>query len=321
MQLSVLLQFISLKGEAFPDRRADLYREYFQIVIDRDVEKSPALREHRDLLEGLHSFLGFRLHGAAEVDQSRRTLNRHEIISLAGHWLEDEGYPTTVAAQYFALGEERFGLIVAASGEGDETTYGFEVQPIQEYFAASYISNRLPDRSAHEIFELLIHRTHWREVALFLAGLRRPNEKADLVARAKAADMDISEGWQQNGRAIVLQLLREGVLSQPRHVLTQAMHFVMELLDMKTLRVQRTPNALMETIYQLGKLYSSTQTLPKRIVESAREHFQSEDEHALAVIHRLAARLLPEKTVHTSCIGIHRRNGAGSILGPHDLSI
>ena len=29
MQLSVLLQFIYLKGEAFPDRRAELYRDYF----------------------------------------------------------------------------------------------------------------------------------------------------------------------------------------------------------------------------------------------------------------------------------------------------
>ena len=59
MQLSVLLQFIYLKGEAFPDRRAELYRDYFQIVIDRDVEKSPELREHRELVEGLHAYLGF----------------------------------------------------------------------------------------------------------------------------------------------------------------------------------------------------------------------------------------------------------------------
>ncbi len=294
MQLSVLLQFIYLKGEAFPDRRAELYRDYFQIVIDRDVEKSPELRQDRDLVEGLHAFLGFRLHGGTEADKGRRTLNRREIIKLAGHWLEDEGYPNTVAARYFALGEERFGLIVAVSGEGDETTYGFEVQPIQEYFAASYISNRLADGSAHEIFELMIHRSYWREVALFLAGLRRPNEKADLIARAKAADMDVSEGWQQNGRAIVLQLLREGVLSQPRHVLTQAMDFVMELLDLRTLRVQRTPIVLTETICQLGKLYS-TDVLPERIVDCAREYFESEDEDALAVIHRLAARLLPEE--------------------------
>ena len=143
MQLSVLLQFIQLKGEAFPDRRAELYRDYFQIVIDRDVEKSPELREDRDLVEGLHSYLGFRLHGTAEIEQGGRALNRDVIVDLAGHWLEREGHTKDLAAKYFALGEERFGLIVALSGEGHETAYGFEVQPIQEYFAAAYISNRL----------------------------------------------------------------------------------------------------------------------------------------------------------------------------------
>ena len=79
MQLSVLLQFIQLKDEAFPDRRADLYDEYFKKVIDRDVLKSPSLREHRELIEGLHSFLGFRLHGSTEAAQGRRSL------TFAGH--------------------------------------------------------------------------------------------------------------------------------------------------------------------------------------------------------------------------------------------
>ena len=294
MQLSVLLQFIYLKGEAFPDRRAELYRDYFQIVIDRDVEKSPELRKNRDLVEGLHSFLGFHFHGATEIGQRRRIWNRTKIVSLAGRWLQEEGHPDSVADRFFALGEERFGLIVAVSGEGDETTYGFEVQPIQEYFAASYISNRLADGKAHEIFELLIHRNYWREVALFLAGLRRPNEKADLVARAKAADQDASRGWEQNGRSIVLQLLREGVLHQPRHVLTEAMDFVVELLDMKKLRVQRTPEGLIETICQLGELYP-TDALRNRIVHLAEGYCRSDDEHALAVIHRVAARLLPSE--------------------------
>ena len=186
MQLSVLLQFIYLKGEAFPDRRADLYREYFQIVIDRDVEKSRELRKRRELVEGLHAFLGFRIHGMTEIDDSRRSLNREEIVRLAGGWLNREGHSSELADRYFALGEERFGLIVALSGEGHETTYGFEVQPIQEYFAAAYISNHLPEANAHDVFELIVPRSYWREVALFLAGLRRPNEKADLVGPSEA---------------------------------------------------------------------------------------------------------------------------------------
>ena len=293
MQLSVLLQFIHLKGEAFPDRRAELYRDYFQIVIDRDVEKSPDLRNNRDLVESLHSFLGFHFHGATEINQAGRALKRRDIINLAGSWLEsEEGLSNSLADSFFALGEERFGLIVAVSGEGDETTYGFEVQPIQEYFAASYISNRLANGNAHEIFELLVHRDYWREVALFLAGLRRPNEKADLVARAKAADNDVSIGWKQNGRAIILQLLREGVLHQPRHVLKEAIEFVADLLEISTLRVQRSPEALIEMLCQVGKLYV-TETLSNRVACVVESYSNSCDEYALSIIHRVAAKLLP----------------------------
>ena len=183
---------------------------------------------------------------------------------------------------------------MAVSGEGDDTTYGFEVQPIQEYFAASYISNRLPNGTAHEVFELLVHRNYWREVALFLAGLRRPNEKADWVVRAKEADRQESRGWQQNGRAIVLQLLREGVLQQPGHVLREAMDFIVDLLDISTLRIQRTPDGLVETVARLGPLYPND-GLCKRIARIADSYEDWDDEYALAAIHRVAARLLPRK--------------------------
>ena len=292
MQLSVLLQFIKLKADAFPERRAELYRDYFQIVIDRDVEKSGELRKVRDLVEGLHSYLGFRLHGAAEIDGGRRTLRRDELVTLTEDWLRRESQVERVPEEFFALGEERFGLIVAMSGEGEDTNYGFEVQPIQEYFAASHISTGLPNGMAHEVFELLIHRNHWREVALFLAGLRRRNEKADLIARARAADEETSKAWRQNGRAIILQLLREGVFRQPRHVLTEAMSLAMDLLDMKKLRVQRTPAALVTTLQEVGQLYP-TRAFRDRVVEVAEDLFGSADEDAVSVIYGLAAKLLP----------------------------
>ena len=249
MQLSVLLQFIARRGDAFPDRRAELYREYFQVVIDRDVEKSPELAEIRDMMESLHSFLGFRLHGAAEVEGGRRSFGRQEVVALAVRWLEEEGHSTAAASDYFALGEERFGLIVAVSGEGTETRYGFEVQPIQEYFAASYISNRLQTADANDVFGWLIQRPYWREVALFLGGLRRSNEKADLVARARLADTRPLRPWDQSGHAIVHALLQEAVLSQPRHVLVEAIRFVLELVESAALRLHPEAD---ELIRELG---------------------------------------------------------------------
>ena len=293
MQLSVLLQFIYLKGEAFPDRRAELYRDYFQIVIDRDVEKSPELRKHREIVEGLHSYLGFLLHGYAEAEKGRRSLNRNEIVQLAGRWLEGEGHPKELAGSYFALGEERFGLIVALSGEGYETTYGFEVQPIQEYFAAAYISNRLANGRAHEIFETLIYKDYWREVALFLAGLRRPNEKADLVARAKEADTEMRGRGQQNGRTIILQLLREGVLSQPRHVQSEAMHYAMGFLDRSTLRFQRSPEEVMDSLSELARLYGNEET-HGRIGDVVRNVADSNDHGLVSLVHRMAGNALPK---------------------------
>ena len=293
MQLSVLLQFIYLKGEAFPDRRAELYRDYFQIVIDRDVEKSPELREHRDLVEGLHSFLGFRIHGMTEIENGGRTLDRNEIVRLAGQWLDQEGHSSELADKYFALGEERFGLIVARSGEAQETSYGFEVQPIQEYFAAAYISDRT-DADAHDIFQLLIHRSYWREVALFLAGLRRPNEKADLVARAKIADNKSTQDRQRHsGKVMVLQLMQEGVLTQPRHVLSEALNFVMKMVNPVALRAHPAPQVLMRVLSELIGRYGDAATRDQ-IAHVTQQYSESNDYHLLALIHRLAADVLAQ---------------------------
>ena len=294
MQLSVLLQFISLKGEAFPDRRAELYRDYFQIVIDRDVEKSPELRTHREVVEGLHCYLGFLLHGFAEAEKGRRALNRNEIVQLAGQWIEGQGHSRDLASKYFALGEERFGLIVALSGEGYETTYGFEVQPIQEYFAAAYISNRLTNGRAHDVFQTLIYRDYWREVALFLAGLRRPNEKADLVARAKQADSVAADSSQQSGRAIVLQLLREGVLSQPLHLQLEAMRYVIGFLKTPTLRLQRNPHELIDALSELVRMYGTAEIYAK-IVEIVKGVSHVRDHGLVSLMHRMAGSALPKE--------------------------
>ena len=180
MQLSVLLQFIRLKGEAFPDRRAELYRDYFQIVIDRDVEKSPELRKNREVIQALHEFIGYKIHALTEVKKADRTLERQRLIDMVRDWLKARGHEPGMAQNFFKLGEERFGLIVASKGEGEETRYGYAIQPIQEYFSAAFLNNQIASDAAHNIFEAMINRSYWREVALFLSGLRRQNEKEDL---------------------------------------------------------------------------------------------------------------------------------------------
>lgn len=291
MQLSVLLQFIRLKGEAFPDRRAELYREYFQIVIDRDVEKSPQLRKNRLVIQAIHEFIGYKIHALTEVNQADRTLDRARLIDMVREWMKDRGDKPEMAHQFFKLGEERFGLVVASSGEGEETRYGYEIQPIQEYFAAAYISNQMIESGAHDTFESMIRRPYWREVALFLAGLRRPNEKADLILRARNIDQERQVGWRQDGRAIILQLLQEGVFSEPPYVYSQALEFMLDLLDARKLKVQREPSGFLRILEALMDRHSSDQHR-ERVVGLLRDYETCTDDYVLMRLYRVAGLLL-----------------------------
>ena len=142
MQLSVLLHFIRLKGEAFPDRRAELYREYFKTVIDRDVEKSPHLRQNREKIEALHEVIGFQIHSRAESDRAATSLSHEQLIEIVENWLKSEGQKVELARELFRTSEERLGLVVTLKGEGVASRYGFEVQPVREYFAAAYINDK-----------------------------------------------------------------------------------------------------------------------------------------------------------------------------------
>jgi hypothetical protein len=196
-----------------------------------------------------------------------------------------------MALEFFKLGEERFGLVVASKGEGEETRYGYEVQPIQEYFAAAYISNQMREGAAHDTFENMLRRPYWREVALFLAGLRRPNEKADLILRARNVDSDKRMGWRQDGRAVVFQLLQEGVFSEPPYVYFQALEFVLELLDVKKHKVQKEPPGLLEGLEMLMNGHAAEQHKEK-MLGLLKEYGDSTDSYALKRLYRIAAKTL-----------------------------
>jgi hypothetical protein len=289
MQLSVLLHFIRLKGEAFPDRRAELYRDYFRTVIDRDVEKSAELRKQRELIETLHQFLGYKIHALTEAQQADGTLSRNQLLQLVEEWLRAQGNQIKTADELFKLGEERLGLIVALKGEGGEASYGYEIQPIREYFAAAFINDQIRG-DAHAIFQTMVRRPYWREVALFLAGLRRPNEKADLVVRAKHLDSDDEWGWRQDGRAVTLQLLQEGAFSQPQHVFSEALDFVLDLLDPEIVVASNEPKGVVDVLPVLLK-QDEAHRHRIRLLNLLKRFRQCDDEHIIWRLHRIASRV------------------------------
>lgn len=295
MQLSVLLHFIRLKGEAFPDRRAELYRDYFRTVIDRDVEKSPELRQKREVIETLHELLGYKIHLLTEADKADGTLRRPQLLEIVKHWMNAQVTNAASAAdEILRIGEERLGLIVALRGEGEEAKYGFEIQPIREYFAAAYINEQIQG-NAHDVFESLIYRAYWKEVALFLAGLRRPNEKADLITRAKVVERNPEIGWRHDGRVIVLQLLQEGVFSQPRHVFSEAVDFIIDVLDPNLVSAPSEPKDALEVLPGLIQQSEKEQHMD-RLLRIADNYRANDDAQANYRIYTILSSLIePDK--------------------------
>lgn len=294
MQLAVLLHFIALKGAAFPDHRAGLYQQYFDVVLDRDVEKSPALAKVRQLMVGLHAFLGFQLHGSAEVENADRTLHRRRVLELSESWIQRWGDTDASVEELFKLGQERFGLVMELSGDGENVRYGFPVQPIQEYFAAEYISNYWPSddqEDSHAIFGRLVNRQYWREVALFFAGLRRLDEKADLILIARQEDKHRKQRRSENGRLLVLQLMQERVLTNPRRVSESAIDYILELFDPEVLRFQRYPMPILDAACALAKEFKPKALAPL-LMEGACKAAEGRDHMAVSILHQAAAKRL-----------------------------
>lgn len=290
MQLSVLLHFIRLKGEAFPDRRAELYRDYFRTVIDRDVEKSPELRKQRDIIETLHQLLGYKIHSLSEAEQADGMLKRGQLLDIVQEWLNSQGYKVKTAGELFKLGEERLGLIVALKGEGEEARYGYEIQPIREYFAAAFINEQI-EGNAHDVYEAMLHRSYWKEVALFLAGLRRPNEKADLILRAKVADDDKDLGWRQHGRSITFQLLQEGVFGQAGQVYSEAINYLIDLFDPSILQGYDEPKNFLAGLPPLIKQGDASRHID-RIKSIIDRYKHSSDEYTLFRLYKVVCKIL-----------------------------
>ncbi len=313
MQLSVLLHFIRLKGEAFPDRRAELYREYFKTVIDRDVEKSPRLRQHRDDIEALHEVIGFEIHSRAESDAAAASLGHEDLIQIVRGWLAGQGRKTELADELFRLGEERLGLIMILRGEGVDARYGFDVQPIREYFTAAFINDKR-EGNAHDLFQLMVRRSFWREVALFLAGLRRANERADLLSRARTLDEGDDDAWRGEGRAIVLQLLQEGVLTTPGHVHRDALSFLIEALDPLERVVRNDPQELVRALPELISSCDSAQ-LREALRALLDKALKGEDRYALSRLWKVAHRVIPAQDLQEPLLGYtSTREGAEPLV-------
>src|SRR4051812_40763517 len=93
MQLAILLNLIHRLGEALPDQRTHLYKRYMELFLDREADKSPAVRDHRELLTRLHGSLAWLLQSDAERAGGAGRIARPELDAFAREFLVNEGWP------------------------------------------------------------------------------------------------------------------------------------------------------------------------------------------------------------------------------------
>jgi hypothetical protein len=218
MQLAILLFFISVKGASLPDKRTALYDEYIDIFLNREAEKSPIVRDHRDLLVQMHRYLAWKLQVEAESSSGSGKIPESRLLEMLRVYLEATGHDTLLLNALFTGMQERVGAIVSRV----KGTYEFEVQPLREYFAARYLYDTAPysppgsprSGTRPERFEAITRNFYWLNVARFYAGCYSTGELASLSDCIDELAASEQFKFTSHPRRLCSMLLADYVFSQ-----------------------------------------------------------------------------------------------------------
>ncbi|MFS0885513.1 NACHT domain-containing protein [Aeromicrobium sp. 179-A 4D2 NHS] len=181
MQLAILLHLLYRRG-LLPQQRTDLYVDYVQTFFDRESEgKEPLADSERRTIEDVHAFLGWHIQSRSEAGLSTGSISREDISVLLEEFLSGrEGGPELAGRLFDALTSRVICLVERRKG-----FFEFEVQSLQEYFAARHIFDNAPSRGVgntkDDCVEALMQRPYWFNVLRFFAGMLSKGEVKSLV--------------------------------------------------------------------------------------------------------------------------------------------
>lgn len=252
MQLTILLSLILTRGSSLPDKRTALYDNYVDLFFNRESEKSPVVREHRDLLIDIHRYLAWVLQSEAEQETARGSISQDRLQHTLASYLAREEQPTNLAKELFTGMVER----VVFSVSRVEGTFEFEVQPLREYFAARFLYETAPYSppgkeqrgTKPDRFDALARNFYWTNVTRFYAGCFSKGELSALVERLE--DLANEEGFKAttHPRMLACTLLADWVFSQNPKSVAKVVKLVLDGIGLRYLlasgphaRRHRTP--------------------------------------------------------------------------------
>jgi len=212
-----------------PDKRTALYDSYIELFFNREAEKSPVVRDNRELLINIHRYLAWLLHSEAELGSEHEAGRRNgaiasdRLIAVLREYLSREGHDPDLADTLFKGMVERVVALVSRV----EGTYEFEVQPLREYFAARFLYETAPYSptgaekygTKPDRFDAIARDFYWLNVTRFYAGCYSKGELASLIDSLRELVKDKHFRLLSHPRVLGGILLSDWVFSQyPRSV-------------------------------------------------------------------------------------------------------
>jgi hypothetical protein len=246
MQLAILLSLLLTRGSSLPDKRTALYDFYMDLFFSREAEKSPLVRDHRELLVDIHRYLAWLLHSESELGNSRASISQERLQFVIREYLSREGHDPNLVNQLFTGMVERVVALVSRV----EGTFEFEVQPLREYFAACHLYYTAPQSSAGkerpgskpDRFDAIAANFYWLNVTRFYAGCYSKGELSSLVERL--LELGEEKGFRSTSypRILAATLLTDWVFAQNPKSVQQLVGFVLQGTGFRYLLDQTAPS-------------------------------------------------------------------------------
>ncbi|WP_406325711.1 hypothetical protein OG784_12080 [Streptomyces sp. NBC_01617] len=313
MQLAILLWLVHTRGWNLPDKRTALYDEYINTLLDREADKTPVVRKHREELLAIHGHLGWLLHARSQERSGNHGAGDIEFAELKRtiwEYLEAKEGPSDRISEIIDGIRRIFVLVDRIQGK-----FEFQVQPLREFFAARHLYKTAPYQtnavevtgSRPERLEALIRDPHWMNVARFFCGWYDVGELADLTQRLGDLWEDSYHRFSLHSRLLVAYLLSDYVsAAAPRNTRRIAANLT-DLLSMRQIL-----NAQEMGLYQSSstkELIPVDSGLPV-LIDAAKKYYTQPVGDA--VVYELARLLLQMPSVERSEWWVENLPGKGS---------
>jgi hypothetical protein len=173
LQVTIMAELVGKLGQP-PQERYGLFKEYFKVVYDREVERDTPvaniLRRYRTEIDAIHYHAGLLLQVESErTGQTDAKLESGRLARIVRSHFSEEGHTGSdldnLVSQVIAAAGQRLVFLVGV--EADQV--GFEIRSLQEFMAAEGLMQG-DDACIRQRLRLIAPVSNWRSVFLFAAG-------------------------------------------------------------------------------------------------------------------------------------------------------